>query len=288
MKTLLTEKFLIAFATLFLLQAENGLKAQFVVYDPAQFGNMIKSLANEIKLIANTAKTLQETKNILQTAIRTKEEIENIYSLQWEVQYALGIARGIKDLKWSDLDFVSQKALGISIDPNVYIPNIPETYTLRQTLGREPTTKNARQLYSLLVGINSYSEPINNFADFQIRSKEAAINQFALVEMTGQKRLQTAMSYNELADEMIAQANELIIAVKRDRKLTMNEAERLSTLKQCQEVLMQSLDLKRQADEMMLSVIESKSASNDTFIQTHQNQLVRQALAETPQMKYGK
>lgn len=286
MKNLTTKKLPLAFLLMCLLGA-NSLKAQFVVYDPAQFGNMIKSLANEVKVISNTAKTLAETKNILKTAIATKQEIENIYSLQWQVQDALEIAGGIKDLKWSDLDFVSQKALGISIDPNVYIPNIPGTYGLRQTLGLEPGPYSARQLYALLVGINSDSAPLDNYADFTNKSKEAAINQFAIAEMTDQKRLQTALAYNGLADEMIQQANELIIAVKRDRLLTMNEAERLSTLKQCQEVLMQSMDLKLQADELLQSVAGRQSKPKDALMQAYQNQLVRKALAESPQMKYG-
>ena len=286
MKNLTTKKLPLAFLLMCLLGA-NSLKAQFVIYDPAQFGNMIKSLANELKVISNTAKTLAETKNILKTAIATKQEIENIYSLQWQVQDALELAGGIKGLKWSDLDFVSQKALGISIDPNVYIPHIPGTYGLRQTLGLEPSRYSARQLYALLVGINSDSAPLDNYADFTNKSKEAAINQFAIAEMTDQKRLQTALAYNGLADEMIQQANELIIAVKRDRLLTMNEAERLSTLKQCQEVLMQSMDLKLQADELLQSVAGRQSKSKDALMQAYQNQLVRKALAESPQMKYG-
>lgn len=287
MTNLPTKKLLIAFLSICLLFIGDGLKAQFVVYDPAQFGNMIKSLANEVKVISNTAKTLQETKNILKTAIKTKEEIENIYSLQWQVQDALEIARGITGLKWSDLDFVSQKALGISIDPNVYMPNIPGTYKLRQALRLDPTTGSARQLYSLLVGINSYSTPVDNYADFENRAKEAAINQFAMGEMSSQKKIQTAMSYNQLADEMIGQANELITAVKSDRRLTMNEAERLSALKECQDVLMQSLDLKLQADELMQSVIGQQSKSKEALMQSYQGHLVRKALAESPQMKYG-
>lgn len=270
-----------------MLQAGQELHAQFVVYDPAQFANMLKSFANEIQLIVNTANTLKETKNILSTAIQTKEEIDNIYTLQYDVQDALKVAKGIADLKWSDLDFVSQKALGISLDPNVYLPGIPETEELRKTLGMDPTSYNARQLYSLLVGLNAYSTPLESFADFDRLSKNARINQFAMAEMTGQKKLQTAMSYNQLADEMIGQANELIREVKRDRRLTMNEAERLSLLKQCKEVIMQSMDLKHQADEMMRNVAENQSTSREALLQAHQNQLIRKALAESPQMKYG-
>ena len=274
--------FLIGFLSLF-----NTLQAQFVVYDPAQFGNMIKSLANEVQVISNTAKTLHETKNILQTAIKTKEEIESIYSLQWRVQEALKIAENIRNLKWSDLDIVAQQALGVSVDPQVYLPHIPETYLLRQKLKDDPTPQNTRDLYQLLSGIYSATNPIDNYADYASLSKEAVLNRYSLLEMTDQKKIQSALSYNHLAEEMIGQAEELVEAVKKDRLLTMNEAERLSLLKQCQEVLVKSLDMKVQADELLRTAVEGASATKGALLQSYRNQLVRKALAETPQMKYG-
>lgn len=263
------------------------LKAQFVVYDPAQFTNMLRSLANDLQVISNTSKTLRETKNILSTAKKTKEEIENIYSLQWEVQEALEIARDVSRLKWSDLDEVTQKAMGLSVDPNVYLPLLPETAPLRNALRQEPGTSSTRNLYSLLVGIHQRSAPLVDYADFDEMSKQVTIHQFAMAEMTDHKKIQAALSYNQLADEMIEQAKELMQAVKRDRQLTMNEAERLAALKQCQDVLVKSLEMKLEADELLRSVGEQSSESRDALLQSYRNQLVRKALAESPQMKYG-
>ena len=287
MKLLKIRKIIGAFSLMGFLSLFNTLQAQFVVYDPAQFGNMIKSLANEVQVISNTAKTLHETKNILQTAIKTKEEIENIYSLQWRVQEALKVAGNIRDLKWSDLENVAQQALGVPIDPQVYLPKIPESYPLRQSLGGAPTVEGTRELYEILVGLYSESGPLNSYADYSRLTKELTINRFSLAEMTEQKKIQTALSYNQLAEEMIVQARELIRAVKTDRWLTMNEAERLSLLKQSQDVLMKSMEIKLQADELLQAVAEEPSHSKEALMQSYRNQLVRKALAETPQMKYG-
>ena len=287
MKIVEIQKVMGSFFIVGILSLFNPVQAQFVVYDPAQFGNMIRSLANEMQMIVKATQTLQETRHILRTAIRTKEEIENIYSLQWKVREALKMAENVRDLKWADLEMLAQQAVGVPIDPKVYLPNIPEAYPLMQSLGAAPTVGNTRDLYELLVGIYSASPPIDSYADYIQISKGLAINQFSLAEMTEQKKLQTALSYNQLAEEMIEQAKELIRAVKTDRWLTMNEAERLSLLKQSQDVLMKSMEMKLQADELMKSVAESGSKSKEALRQSYRNHLVRKALAETPQMKYG-
>ena len=287
MKTIKIQKVIGSFLFFGILSLFNSVQAQWVVYDPAQFGNMIKSLANEVQLITKATQTLEETRHILQTAIRTKEEIENIYTLQWKVQEALKMAENIRNLKWADLEKVAHQALGVPVDPKVYLPNIPEAYPLLHRLGGTPTVANTRALYKLLEGIHSASPPIQSYADYAKVSKEQTLNQFSLEEMTDQKKIQTALSYNQLADEMIEQANELIRAVKTDRWLTINEAERLSLLKQSQDVLMKSMEMKLQADELMNKVAESNSKSKDALLQSYRNHLVRKALAEVPQMKYG-
>lgn len=288
MKTTLFQKLLCVLTLLFALSAGQPLKAQWVVYDPAQFANMIKSLANEVQLLTNTANTLQETRNILNTAIRTKEEIENIYSLQWQVQEALKMARSVSNLKWSDLDGIAQDALGLSVDPTVYLPRLPETNMLRYALQLDPNVYNSRLLYSMLVGINASSEPLEDIISFDDVSRQAALHQFAVAEMRDQKKIQTALSYNQLADEMISQARELMDAVKRDQQFKMTEAERLSTLKQCQDVLVKSMEMKLEADELLRSITENPSRSRNAMLQSYRNQLVRKALAEEPQMKYGR
>jgi hypothetical protein len=269
-----------------LLLWSNLAQGQMVVYDPAQFGNMLQSIAQQAKQVLTASKTLTETKNILLQAKAAKQEIENLHKLHREAQEALKIARGIVDLKWSDLDFLTGKALGISVDPHIFMPQMEGTADLLHTLQEAPGSANARELYSLLTGINSF-KGASSYDAFEKSMNEALVNQFAYSEMADQKALQTAMSYNVVADEMVAQANELIQAVKTDKRLTMNEAERISTLKQCQDVLLQSLELKTTADEMIRSVMEKASFSKGALRQSYKNALLRKALAETPQTKYG-
>ena len=261
------------------------LQAQFVVYDPAQFGNMIKSLTNEVQLIAKAAQTLKETRNILETAVRTKEEIENIYSLQWEVEAALKRAGTIRELRWAGLEGFTQQITGLSTDPQVYLPDISGIGPLRQGLGSAPGVENARRLYGLLTGMHSGSPPLHSYAEWEQLAERTVLHRFSLDEMSQQKKVQAALSYNELAEEMIAQARELIRAVKTDQWLKMNEAERLSLLKECQEVLDRSLQMKLESDELLHSVAEESSASKEALLQAYRNRLVRKALAETPQRK---
>jgi hypothetical protein len=261
-------------------------QAQFVVYDPAQFANMLQSIAQQAKQAITLGKTLTETKNILQQAKATKQEIENLHKLHREAQEALKIARGIVDLKWSDLDLLTRKAVSISIDPHIYMPRMPGSDAMLHTLHGSRGEESTKELYSLLTGINSF-KGADSFSDFEKQVNEALVNQFAFAEMSDQKMIQTALSYNTIAEEMISQANELVQAVKRDKRLTMNEAERISTLKGCQDVLLESMELKTKSDEMIRSVIEKESISKGALKQSYKNALLRKALAETPQTKFG-
>jgi hypothetical protein len=247
---------------------------------------MLQSIAQQTKQAVTLAKTLTETKNILEQAKATKQEIEGLHKLHRDAREALKLAKGIVDLKWSDLDFITSKALGVSIEPHIFMPNIEGTQDIRRVLASDPTSAAAKELYSLLSAVNSFKH-VTTYAQYEQKANQALINQFAFSEMSDQKRLQTALSYNTIAEEMVSQANELIQGVKTDKRFTMNEAERISILKQCQDVLLQSFHLKLQADELMRSTIENKTQSTQAVRQSYKNALFLKALAQTPQMKFG-
>jgi hypothetical protein len=261
--------------------------AQFVVYDPAQFANMLQSIAQQAKQAITLGKTLSETKNILQQAKATKQEIERLHKLHQDAREALKMAKGIVDLKWSDLDLITSKALSVSIDPHIFMPDIEGTDALRRVLQSAPNSAAARELYGLLSTVNSF-KGVTSFAQFEQKANEALVNQYAFSEMSDQKMIQTALSFNTIAEDMISQANELIEAVKRDKRFSMNEAERISTLKSCQDVLLQSFELKLQADKLMRTTIENQTQSTQAARQSYKNALFRKALAQTPQIKFGK
>ncbi|MBD0258824.1 MAG: hypothetical protein ICV83_24155, partial [Cytophagales bacterium] len=77
-----------------LLLLSQASKAQFVVYDPAQFGNMIKSMVTQSQHLGAALKTLSEAKKIWDQAKQTKEQIQGLHKLHRDVQDALKIARG--------------------------------------------------------------------------------------------------------------------------------------------------------------------------------------------------
>jgi hypothetical protein len=273
-------------ALILLCISSQTLNAQFLVYDPMQFSNMVQSIAQQTKQAITTAKTLTETKNILKQAIRTKEEIENLHKLTREAHDALKVAKGIVDLKWADLNIFTEKAADISIDPHVYLPDGPLRQRLGETLQGAPTANNAKQLYTLLSGLTSFYNPVRHYTDFIGQMNESLLNQFSVEEMAGQKRLQAALSYNQLADEMIGQAHEMMTAVKTDFKLTMNDAERLTTLKQCSELLVKSVELKVMSDELIGETMKKGNSAKHSLQQAYKNALFRKSLAETPQARY--
>jgi hypothetical protein len=276
-----------SFVLFLLLTASPLAQAQFVVYDPAQFGNMIHSIAQQAQQLSTALKTLTEAKTLVQQAIVTKQEILGLHKLERDVQAALKIARGIVDLKWADLDGLTHQVLQVPIDPDVYMPILPQTNRLRHLLRNAPSTASTKDLYEMLLGVTSYSGRVSDFADFAQRNNQALVQNFALSEMGDQKKIQTAMSYNQLAEEFIVQATELKQAVKTDTRLTMNESERIQALKACQDLLMQSFDLKLKADELLRSIPEENNRAVQAARQAYENALYRDALAQTPQQKYG-
>ncbi len=271
----------------FLLLVSQASKAQFVVYDPAQFGNMIKSMVTQSQHLGAALKTLSEAKKIWDQAKQTREQIQGLHKLHRDVQDALKIARGIKDFKLANLDELASHVLELPIDPDVYMPGLPQTDRLRGILSEHPSVANTRELYELLAGLNSRSLPLNHYEEFARQNKQTQAREFALAEMTDQKKIQTALSYSQLAEEFIEQATELKEAVKLDGRLTMNESERIQALKSCQELLMQSFELKLKSDELLQSVATHDNKAKEAVQQAYGNALFRKAFAETPQMKYG-
>ncbi|MDO1449841.1 hypothetical protein Q0590_26415 [Rhodocytophaga aerolata] len=262
-------------------------QAQMLVYDPMQFSNMVQSIAQQAKQVLNSAKMLSETKNILTQAVRTKEELQNLHQLTRKAHEALKVARGIVDLKWSDLDPLTKKALDLPVDPHRYLPDSPLKQTLREALQKDPTARSAQELYTLLSAITSYSDLSGSYADFISQQQGSLLSQFSLQEMADQKSLQAALSYNQLSEQMISQAHELMTAVKTDFKLTMNDSERLTSLKQCQDLLLQSLELKLKADQLLQASGSKSGSAKHTLQQAYKNALFRRSLAQTPQVKYG-
>jgi hypothetical protein len=270
-----------------LISSSPLVQAQMLVYDPMQFSNMVQSIAQQAKQVLNSAKMLTETKNILTQAVRTKEELQNLHQLTRKAHEALKVARGIVDLKWSDLDPLTKKALDLEAHPHRYLPDSPLKQPLLEALQKDPTATSVQELYALLSGITSYSDPSGSYSGFTSQQQGSLLSQFSIEEMADQKRLQAALSYNQMAEEMIGQAHELMTAVKTDFKLTMNDAERLTSLKQCQDLLLQSLELKLKSDEL-LQVSGRKSGSAKHLLQqAYKNALFRRSLAQAPQVKYG-
>lgn len=267
-----------------LISSSPLVQAQMLVYDPMQFSNMVQSIA---KQVLNSAKMLTETKNILTQAVRTKEELQNLHQLTRKAHEALKVARGIVDLKWSDLDPLTKKALDLGVDPHRYLPDSPLKQPLLEALQKDPTATSVQELYALLSGITSYSDPSGSYSGFTSQQQGSLLSQFSLEELADQKRLQAALSYNQLSEQMISQAHELMTAVKTDFKLTMNDSERLTSLKQCQDLLLQSLELKLKADELLQVSGRNVGSAKHLLQQAYKNALFRRSLAQTPQVKYG-
>ena len=62
----------------------------------------------------------------------------------------------------------------------------------------------------------------------------------------------------------------------------MTEGERLSSIKQAHDYILQSMDLKLQSDQLVLNVMNEAEQSKAGPLQRYEHQLERQVLATTP------
>lgn len=229
--------------------------------NPQETVILSKILATNMSSLAKTTETVSQVQAFSQTALRIKEETQQLLALQQSVENALRDASGIAGLRFSDLDFFAEKTIGVSLDPADYLPESKYTSKLIEQLRRgDADAKTAQTVYDL------YHRPFNvpgwaskkkngglNKEQAEERFKESFERKLAIGEMETKKKIQIALIYREWATELEERAVELNSAIKTDNFLRMSDAERLAMQSQAVNMLEKSLELSMKADELMAS-----------------------------------
>jgi hypothetical protein len=110
---------------------------------------------------------------------------------------------------------------------------------------------------------------------------DLSVNRAAFDEMAFKKKLQVALSYNQLAEDLLEKARELSQALLINERFSMTEGERLISIRQAHALILQSMDLKLQADELVLEVMKAAETSKAAPLRNYQQQLEREVMAAT-------
>ena len=71
-----------------------------------------------------------------------------------------------------------------------------------------------------------------------------------------------------------------------NERFSMTEGERLSSIKQAHDYILQSMDLKLESDQLVLDVMEEAEHSKAGPLKQYEQQLEREVLAATPLYEY--
>lgn len=234
------------------------------IYQGKSLGNMIKQIAEQVK----SNKTLVEVAN---TAYETRNDISDMLRLQDDIKRALLTVKDVSDLKWAKMQNLFTGATGISLNYRGLIPN--------------SAYGNSARIFQKGSGFGDGAK--TTFHDLDMRSENkitpqqmfesyttAKNTQLVLDDATSIRKIQIAEFYSSAADEMLEKAYELQAAVNTDNRMSMNSAERLTLLNQCNEMVLKSSELRTQSDALRQEAITPSEAQKGMIRQQRQRLLI--------------
>lgn len=244
----------------------SGLYAQVTVFNPQQLLQDMLNFAEEKQWEANAAmdraEQLENLRQQLEQLQETKRNVEQAYRLQEKIQEDLKVLGSVADGGIHSLANAFQTVLGMSINPNDYIPSIPEFQGLKNALNYEAgsyLSSNTRQAHKELFTYN-YHDPENrdgtsitknlrafgkstaNLLDFSSKWKE----------YEEEKEARAILQKNELANQLREMAKKLGEELQTDGLYSMSDAERM-------EFMLRISEMYEKADRLEKEVIEGVS-----------------------------
>jgi len=240
----------------------SGLYAQVAVFNPQQFLqdqlNFAEQKQWEMNAAMDRAEQLEKLRQQLEELQETKRNVEKAYRLQEQIQEDLKVLGSVADGGIHSLANAFQTVLGMPINPNSYIPNIPEFQGLRNALDYEASSylsSNTRRAHKELFTYN-YHDPENrdgtsitknlrafgkstaNLLDFSSKWKE----------YEEEKEAKAILQNNELANQLREMAKKLGEELQTDGLYSMSDAERM-------EFMLRISEMYEKADQLEQEVI---------------------------------
>lgn len=210
----------------------------------------------------------------------TRDDVEATESLQHDYRAFLRQTNSTAFLEVADAE-VAQEAVTWTVGTAGHLGNYSFASNLHRTYAeRSLPLEKSEALYQQLV---PYDESLlfTQLASFQRDQHTRQLNAIALQEMSARRKLQLAQAYRQLSEQNIAKADELRRRLNTDASFSMTEGERLETLRQMQDYLLSSQQLKEKADALMKQAARHPFAKQQVLIRFQQAQH-RTVLAITP------
>ena len=248
----INRKVLLLLPLICMLQLETA-KAQFITYDPAQFGNALVQIGKAAVHIKKVVETIKQIKTHIDVAKSTKDEIMRIWNLQEKVRQDLQKLKGLRNLRWNDLQNVFENAMLLVDNPENYFRyRLSHVSQLYQKLSSGKTSQDVRDLYEYFNRFNTAYDPALDYDEHLQNKQEQVEKKYAAELMIQKRRFHLAMSYSNMAEEMAEKAEELRMKVGQESNgLEMTHGERILAQKAASDAMLESIELQEKAAAML-------------------------------------
>ncbi len=217
---------------------------------------------------------------------RIERKVSDIYDLQDEYREFLKQTETVQNLQWADLVESQTHAMSLETQMDAYVPAYENIGTLKQAYATLEGINGALALYQELDGFGADTPLPPSYGALQSMLQDLSVNKAAFDEMAYKKKLQVALSYNEVAKDLLEKAQELSQVLLVNERFSMTEGERLASIKQAHDYILQSMDLKLQSDQLVLDVMNEAEQGQAGPLKQYEQQLERQVAATTPLYQY--
>lgn len=240
----------------------NNTDGQFVVNDPIHMGVHISDFAKRLAQWSETVQNYHVIKDAKTIAGVTKDitgEVKDLTSeglaLQREIQDNLRKVNSIMDLRISNPQQLFARALAMSgrNSGTNYMPHFSKAQRLRialQNSNPEEDIKTIFSVFSRTPGDSDNKDRMSS-AEYVERREESAVSVYAYEEMSQKKKIQTALNYYKIADEMTEQSIEMNATLKNPGRYSMTEGERMAMINASNENMVRAMQLRQEADRLI-------------------------------------
>jgi hypothetical protein len=219
-------------------------------------GDWVKTLQNY--QVVRDAYTVATTAKDISTRIRDiSSEVKNLTSdaldLQNQIQNDLKKVASIKDLKLANVPQLMNTALDLTATKGgltTLFPSISRAGRLQTALATRGTA-DVQTVAGIMNTFQVGSSTRMTFQQVQTAGQETALAGLALEGMQQKSKIQQAFDKQRIADELTAQAAETQATLKNENRYKMTEAERLSSLTNVQNSLMEANRLRGEAEQLL-------------------------------------
>lgn len=229
-----------------------------IVNDPLHMGIHIVQFGKQLKEWTETINNYSVVKDARQIAGVTKDitgQVKELTSqgleLQREIQADLRKVQSVRDLAIANPVqlFANGLAMAGRSQTNNYMPVFAKAARLRQALQLNNAQQDVNTIYDVFSRANDGAPMDAN--TYQARREESAVSTYAYEQMARKRKIDTAVSFYKIADEMTKQSIELNATLKNPGRYAMTEGERMAAMNTSNEKMIRAMQLRLDADRLI-------------------------------------